>query len=127
MSVLAVRDVMTREVLTVAPEEAADLGAQIMSLGRIRHLPVVEADGRLVGMLSQRDVLRVEAGRTAGDVMTRDVRTVAPDTSLLEAAETMQRFKIGSLPVMEDGRLVGILTEADFVDLAIRWLSDKRI
>ena len=102
-----------------------------MSLGRIRHLPVVDDDGNLVGILSQRDLFHSALVKALGygtvakkkimDVilvkamMKSDVVTTTPDTFLSEAAQQMESRKIGCLPVLEGGKLVGILTEGDFV------------
>jgi CBS domain-containing protein len=108
-----------------------------MRLERIRHLPVLDDDGEeLVGIVSQRDIFRGALARALGygeaaqtkllgmlvvkEVMTNDVVTIGPAASLAEAAGIMRERRIGCLPVLEDGRLVGILTEADFVALATR-------
>ncbi|MFW5876006.1 MAG: CBS domain-containing protein [Myxococcota bacterium] len=138
MAELKVRDLMTVDPVTLEQDEDLDLADQLMRLGRIRHLPVVQ-EGRVVGIISERDLLRTQAGQLdgasaderlemkrwvkAGWVMTRDVQEVGPDTALLEAAHLMRDRKYGCLPVVEEGRLVGILTEADFVDHVIHELE----
>jgi CBS domain-containing protein len=102
-----------------------------MRLGRIRHLPVLDDEGALVGIVSQRDLFRGALARALGygahaqqkllgqllvkEVMTNDPVAVAPDAPLADAARLMLERKIGALPVVENGRLVGILTESDFV------------
>ena len=99
--------------------------------------------GRLLGLISHRDVLRSQEGSLSGSpsneqahmnrwiearwVMTKEVRTVYPDTSVLEAATTLRSYGYGCVPVVEDGKVVGMLTEADFVDYAIRVLSDPGV
>jgi CBS domain-containing membrane protein len=132
---LRVRDVMSTEVATLRPEDPLAVADDVMRLGRIRHLPVVDRDGALRGLLSQRDLLRSalrgaskhpQSSRRAqwmtlpvSERMTREVETAAPGDPLRSAAQRMLRRKIGCLPVVEQGKLVGILTEADFVSLAL--------
>ena len=137
MKDLKVRDVMTSDPTTLKRNDRLTLADDIMRLGRIRHLPVVDDDGQLlVGIVSQRDLFRDALALALGygrhaqrqlldtlsvkEVMTSDVLTTHPDTSLVEAARVMTERKIGCLPVVENGRLVGILTEGDFVALMAR-------
>ena len=131
---MQVRDVMTREVVTLNREDEFGRAGDIMRVGRIRHLPVVESEGgALVGVLSQRDLLRAALLRCADatrcselktvavrDVMTPAPATTTPDAPLKAAATLMLQRKIGCLPVLETGKLVGILTESDFVVLVAR-------
>ncbi len=128
---MLVRDLMSAEVVTLGRDETLDIADRIMSLGRIRHMPVVDDDGRLCGLVSQRDLFRGALATALGvarsaqarilgallvrEVMTPDPITTTPDTALHEAAVVMLRRKIGCLPVVEGERLVGIITEADFV------------
>jgi CBS domain-containing membrane protein len=128
---MKVGDLMTSEVATLQRNEMLSLAEQLMSLGRIRHLPVVDEEGELVGIVSQRDLFHSGLLRALGhgkhsaarvremlavkEVMTTDVITTTRDASLEEAARLMFDKKIGCLPVVENGRLVGILTEGDFV------------
>lgn len=122
---------MTPEVTTLHRNDMLSLAEQLMNLGRIRHLPVVDEDGQLVGIVSQRDLFHSGLLRALGhgkhaagrvrdllpvkEVMATDVITTRPDASLKEAALLMVEKKIGCLPVVDNGRLVGILTESDFV------------
>lgn len=130
---LRVRDAMTFEAATLLPEDELSIADDVMRLGRIRHLPVVDAEGILCGIVSQRDLLRSALRRKAegvalptaarfrvSEVMTPDVIAVEADASLAEAASLMFDQKLGCLPVVEGGKLAGILTEADFVRLAFR-------
>lgn len=133
MSSLRVRDVMTSELFVVEPDEPVALLHDLMNLKRIRHLPVVDADGELVGLVSERDVIRYtfapdpDVSRPTravlldslqvGDIMTRDVETVEADDDLAVAARIMLENKFGCLPVFDEGVLAGIITEADFVRL----------
>jgi CBS domain-containing membrane protein len=129
-----VRDLMTSDVMTLDRNDKLVVADDVMRLGRIRHLPVVDADGSLVGVVSQRDLFHnglmkalgygTHAERIALDLilvkeaMTTDVITTTPDTLLIDAAKVMLEKKIGCLVVTEAGKIVGILTEGDFVQLA---------
>jgi CBS domain-containing membrane protein len=132
-----VRDIMIKEVTTLKRNDKLSLAEDIMQLGRIRHLPVLDDDEKLlVGMVSQRDLFRGALARALGygehasrkvldslfvkEVMSTDVITTTPDTPLVEVARVMMERKIGCLPVVENGRLVGIVTEADFVAMVAR-------
>ena len=134
---MKVRDLMSAEVATVRRNDKLVIADDLMNLGRIRHTPVLDDDSdEVVGVLSQRDLFRGALARAIGygshaqqkllnqlavkDVMTTDPVTTTPDTPLAEAARLMLERKIGCLPVVERGRLIGILTESDFVRLALR-------
>ncbi len=130
--VTLVRDVMTHEVATLERNDRLSTADNVMRLGRIRHMPVLE-DGNLVGLVTQRDLFRGALLKTLGygskaeqtmldtlavkEVMATDLVTIAPDATLQEAAQIMIERKIGCLPVVENEKLVGILTEGDFVAL----------
>ena len=130
MTRLRVRDLMTGGVYAVDANDHLATVSDLMDAHNIRHAPVVE-EGRLVGLISHRDLLRhslkgqvgvppemergVQLTVTAGEVMTRDIVTASPDQDIREAARLMLEGKFGCLPVVEDTRLVGILTESDFV------------
>jgi CBS domain-containing protein len=137
MKDLKVRDVMTADPTTLKRNDKLTLADDIMRLGRVRHLPVVDDDGQtLAGIVTQRDLFRDALAQALGygkhaqrkildtlavkDVMNTDVVTTGPETSLIEAARILTERKIGCLPVVENGRLVGILTEGDFVALVAR-------
>ncbi|MGA7869882.1 MAG: CBS domain-containing protein [Candidatus Binatus sp.] len=137
MKELKVRDVMTADPTTLKRNDKLTLADDIMRLGRVRHLPVVDDDSEhLVGIVSQRDLFRDALAQALGygrhaqrkildtlavkDVMATDLATTSPDTSLVEAAKVLTERKIGCLPVVENGRLIGILTEGDFVALVAR-------
>lgn len=137
MEVLRVRDVMTAKVTTLKRNEKLTVADDIMQLGRIRHLPVLDDEGQeLVGIVSQRDLFRGALAKTLGygqsaqrklmdmlvvkELMTTDIVTTSPDTPLTEAAQILVERKIGCLPVVENRRLVGILTEGDFVAIVAR-------
>lgn len=127
---LSVRDLMTEQVVTVGPEDDLSVVYDLMDSRRIRHLPVVE-EGELVGLVTQRDLLRGALGEAGGlpmsaqremlrsiqvdAVMVSEPTTVEADTTLREAGELLLEHKLGCLPVVEGNELVGIITESDFV------------
>jgi len=135
-----VADLMTTDVVRVHEDQDVVFATGAMKLRRIRHLPVVRDDA-LVGLISHRDLLRAQArflanvepekGETtissvlAKDVMTSEVRTVSPDMAADAAAMLLVDHKIGCLPVVADGALVGIITEADFLRWAVGVLASS--
>lgn len=123
---LTVADLMSTAVITVNASEAIKEAHGEMQVGIIRHLPVIDDRGRLVGVVSDRDVLKALAGKrpgTVADIMTREVVTIAPDAEAHEAALLMLDLKISSLPVIDDaGALVGVVTQTDYLELAHRAL-----
>jgi CBS domain-containing protein len=134
MTTMRVRDVMTAEVVTLARNDRLAVADDLMRLGRIRHLPVLDEDGALAGIVSQRDLFHSGLIKALGygahaqqhalatvavkEAMTTDVVTTSPDAPLHEAARTMRERKIGCLVVVDAGKLAGILSESDFVKLA---------
>jgi CBS domain-containing membrane protein len=130
---MLVRDLMTEHVFAVRPQDSLTTVADLMHERQIRHVPVIDAEGDLVGLISHRDLLRnalIEQPEVpdyveqavldrlhARDIMTAAVESVGPDLDLRLAAQVMYEQKFGCLPVVEGRRLVGILTEADFVRL----------
>ncbi|MHB8873060.1 MAG: CBS domain-containing protein [Myxococcaceae bacterium] len=127
-----VADVMTRELVTLKETDDLALADRVFGLRRIRHLPVVR-DGRLVGLITHRDLLRSYVNRgesqakksPAGEMMTTGVTTVLPDTSLRRALKLMLKNKFGCLPVVAaNGKLVGLITEADLVRFAAEVIAE---
>ena len=128
---MLVRDCMTRNPISVRPESDPLAAIALCKSARIRRLPVVNTEGQLVGIVSRNDLeLFLSKAPSPGimkrqhnieQVMVTFVITVSPDHPVEEAAHLMVEHKVGSLPVVEDGRLVGIVTETDifkqFVDL----------
>jgi CBS domain-containing protein len=123
-----VREIMMALPVTLKPDDTLDLANDVISLGRIRHIPVVD-DGRLVGLLSERDLIGAAATHIFGlkqksksallksvlirDVMKKRVVTVEPETPIKEAAHLLAEKKIGCVPVVRDGELVGLVTTTD--------------
>jgi CBS domain-containing membrane protein len=135
---MKVHELMSTELVTLTEDETLAHAQRCMERGRIRHLPVVR-DCRLVGLVTHRDLLaasfsifaevesdeqrRVFVTVPVSEVMHRDLMTVGPDTPVAEAARILLRSKYGCLPVVDDGgRLVGLVTEADFLRLTVRLL-----
>jgi CBS domain-containing protein len=125
---MRVQDLMERDVLTLDSNDSLDLADDLMRLGCLRHMPIVSA-GQLVGIVSQRDLSRAGmssvlhfrptaerewlAKISISEVMTTNVFTVPPEASMQSAVEIMLAKRIGCLPVVEKGALVGILSESD--------------
>lgn len=123
---LKVADLMSTAVISVRESEPVTEAHAEMEVGVVRHLPVVDDRGRLVGVLSDRDVLRSATGhrpRKVADIMTRDVVTVRPEDLAHRAASAMLDHKISSLLVVDDTEtLVGVITMTDYLELARRAL-----
>ena len=125
-----VREIMMGSPVTLKPDETLDLANDVISLGRIRHIPIVE-DGRLVGLLSERDMMGATTTTIFGlkrksksallksvlikDVMKKKVVTVKPDTLIKDAAHLMKEKKIRCVPVVDEGSLVGLVTTTDIL------------
>ncbi|MEW6546079.1 MAG: CBS and ACT domain-containing protein [Bacillota bacterium] len=128
---MLVRDRMSKDLVTVSPSTPVPEALRMMEQRRIRRLPVVQ-DGRLVGIVTLLDLFRVSPSPATSlsiwelnyliarlpveEAMTRKVITVSPDATLEEAALLMRHHRVGGLPVVEDGRPVGIITETDIFD-----------
>jgi CBS domain-containing protein len=117
-----VADLMTTALMTVTPEESIESVAFEMKVANVRHIPVVGPHNRLVGIVSDRDILRASsesADRPIAEIMTRQVRTVRPQDPARRALEALLANRIGCVPVVaEDRQLVGIVTETSFLRLA---------
>ncbi len=116
---MLVSEIMIKALTTVRPDQSVDDAREHLLTGDIRHLPVVDGEGRLVGMLSDRDVLRARAfqsvPRRVSDIMAKHVHAVAPEAPGAEALQLMIDFKIEAVPVVAGGKLVGIVTATDFL------------
>jgi CBS domain-containing protein len=130
--VVKVREIMTRDVKTLGVNDTLDVARDIMTLGRIRHLPILD-DGKVVGVVTQRDLFSAGLAAALGygsrtqatllktvrvkEVMSKPAVTVSPETSVKEAAQLMMERKIGCLPVVEGETLLGLVTETDMLRL----------
>ncbi len=114
---------MSTDLFTVQPDDLVDLAASVMDWRHIRHVPVEDGGGRLIGLVTHRGLMRIlTKGASNGDavtvkeIMVTNPVTVSPSTSSIEAMEIMQSSKIGCLPVVENDHLIGIVTSYDFLE-----------
>ena len=135
---LTVAEIMTREPHTLGPDDSLASARQMMAEHHIRHIPVLSGDGSLIGLVSQRDVLAAEDSTVLNEaggpdsrdqyvaissIMTTPVQTVEEHADLRGTAMHIQKNKLGCLPVLNEGQLVGIITDSDFVAIAINLME----
>lgn len=134
-----VADIMTTELVTLSPEDNVHQARSLLKKYNIRHLPIVSADGKFEGMLTQRDLLNTaftivekygvsklahrEEQLKINEVMSRDAKTLPSSTSLIDAGHFFLQHKHACLPIVDNGQLQGIVTSVDFVKLSIRLLD----
>lgn len=139
---MLVRETMTRNPITIKPETTVPDASRVMRERKVRRLPVLDAQGRLVGIVSQNDLRHVApspattlavweiselvAKITVAQIMTREVVTVSGDTPLEEAARLMADHRISGLPVMEDNKIAGIITETDIFKSFLELMGGRR-
>ena len=138
MPTTTVQELMTPIVETLSVGDTLAAARRQIERGRIRHLPVVDGDERVVGLITHRLILEawVSHGRPNSEnvglvsqdvpiemVMEKNVQVIAPTTSAATAARLLHTHKFGCLPVVDRGKLVGIITEADFVRFACRYFE----
>jgi CBS domain-containing membrane protein len=126
-----VKEIMIGSPVTLAPNDTLDLANDVISLGRIRHIPILD-NGKLVGLISGRDLIGAAANRIFGlkqksrsallkselikNIMKKRVITVTPDTPIKDAAMLMANKKVGCVPVLSDGALVGLVTTTNVLN-----------
>ncbi len=136
---MIIKHYMSSDCLTLEVNSTLAQARERMVQHRIRQLPVIDAENRLVGIVSKRDIYAAsvsnlsenyERGKslienhiTVGEIMTKDVRTVSPNDELASAALALQELRVGALPVVEDGHLVGIISNTDFLSIDIMLLE----
>ena len=130
---IKVEEFMTSELLTMGESDTVEDARRVMTEKNIRHIPVTDGDGGLLGLVTQRDILAATqpettqqgGGATArlSDIMIKDVSVIHNTDSLRTAAMYMQTHKYGCLPVVSDGHLVGIITDSDFIAIAINLIE----
>ena len=138
MPTTLVREIMATVVETLSLGDTLAVARRRMESGRIRHLPIVDGDERVVGLITHRRILEAwvshghpdqeDPAVVARDVpiemlMEKNVETVTPDTPAAQAAALLETRKFGCLPVTDEGKLVGIVTEADFMHFARRYFE----
>jgi acetoin utilization protein AcuB len=116
---------MTRDPVTISREMTAGEALAIIENLTLRHLPVLDQDQLLVGIVSEKDLLRAGTETLVGEVMTPDVVVVTEYTALEEAARIMADHGISSLPVMRNGKLVGIIAETDLFMVFLELLAAR--
>jgi len=132
---------MTKRPVTTAPDTPIEEALKLMRESKVRRLPVLDKEGKLVGIITEKDLLYVSPSPATSlsihelhyliskikvqDVMCKDVITATEYTPLEEAARIMADNKIGSLPVMRDGKLVGIITETDVFCIFLELLGAR--
>lgn len=128
---ITVADLMSTDLFTLFEDDSITLAEEIMKWRNIRHIPVINDQNELLGLITNRDILKISISTLAGiskkdqrnihnkvtaqEIMQKKVFTVPPSTPLSQAAKILSSNKIGCLPVISSGKLVGIITEADFV------------
>jgi CBS domain-containing protein len=133
-----VAEIMTREPYSLGPDDSLASARKMMAEHHIRHIPVLSGDGSLIGLVSQRDVLAAEDSTVLNEeggpdsldqyvaissIMTTPVQTVEEHAGLRGTAMHLQKNKLGCLPVLNEGQLVGIITDTDFVAVAINLME----
>ncbi len=134
-----VEEIMSTDLVTVTPEDTVADARDLMSKKKIRHLPIVDSSGKLVGLVTQTDILAAlspfatafdESGQEekgaamrVGHIMTTTLETVDEHADIRAAARHLEAHKHGCLPVVSDGELRGIVTDTDFVAIAINLLE----
>lgn len=130
-----VQDLMSVDLFTLLEDDNLRVADEVMKWKAIRHIPVIKDNGSLAGLITHRDLLKVSISTLAGmdkedqntlhqgipasEIMNSQVMTIPPQTPLDKAAKLMFENKLGCLPVISNGKLVGIITEADFVKFFI--------
>ena len=128
---MLVKDIMTRKVFTLRADQKALSAHEIMEWAHVRHVPVVDGEDHLLGLVNRQDLLRAALARISSratlgpdqqlamipldTIWERHVRTVSPQASVRDAARLMRAEKLSALPVVEAGKLVGILTDYDLL------------
>jgi len=130
-----VEQFMTTDLFTVGPDDVLELAANVMHWKHVRHVPVEDKKGRLVGIVSHRDVVELLALGKADlaneiavrEIMKTDLVVISPETSTLEALYLMRNKNIGCLPVVLRGRLVGLITAYDFLTVSAKLLEERLV
>ena len=117
---------MTRPIVGITGAETVRQALDVIEQHKVRHLPVLDDTGALIGIVSEKDLLRSKEDLPIREVMTTDVITVTEYTALEEAARVMADHRISSLPVMRNGKLVGIITETDLFMIFLELLGARK-
>ncbi len=135
---ISVESIMTPDPIRLAPEDTLGTAHEIMNEKHIHHIPIVDHEDQLVGIISHRDVLAASSSNLnsnptdnsdtpLGDIMTTPVVSISPETGTLKAAQYIHNSRHGCLPIVNNGHLVGIITEYDFVEVAMSLLERSEV
>ena len=140
---ITVEEFMTSELFTMSETDTVNDARKVMTERHIRHIPITDHENRLVGLVTQRDILAAtgpepvgqdnkaldtgEAGTRLSDIMMKNVSVIDKGDSLRIAAMYMQSHKYGCLPVVSNGRLAGIITDSDFISIAINLIEQAEL
>ena len=134
----SISEIMTTELYTLKPDDSLEDARCLMAEKGIRHIPIVDSDEKLLGVVTQRDVLSAadstllsdpattdnkESYVALSEIMTSKILTVDKDVSLRGTAMQLQKHKIGCLPVVHKGKLLGLVTDSDFVTVSINLIE----
>jgi len=133
---ISVETIMSPDPVSLSPEDTLGTAHDLMNEKHIHHIPIVEQDGTLVGLISHRDILAASGSVLRNnpsdnsqtklkEIMTTEVVSIAPDAGTLKAAQYIHSSRHGCLPVVDEGALIGIITEYDFVEVAINLLERR--
>ncbi len=111
---MRIQDFMSKDVVSIAPEATVASARETLRLAEIDHLIVMNGK-EVVGVVAGKDLLRAGDDRPVAEVMSRDVPTIAPDSTIRRAAGVMRGRAVTCLPVIDDGKLVGIVTTSDLL------------
>ncbi|WP_196137704.1 HPP family protein [Aliikangiella sp. G2MR2-5] len=137
---ITVEDIMTRNPESLSRYNSLSDARKLMTEKHFRHIPIVDDNGELIGLVTQRNVLahgiasqdfadaeeldKIEQGTLLADIMTAKLVTVLPEVKIASAAQLVHKHKFGCLPVVDsDNKLVGIITDHDFVEITIQLLE----
>ena len=140
ITTITVADLMKTDLVTLSEEDSLDIAEQTMRFAKVHHLPVVDPAGQMLGIITQSDIIRVSVSSFADltepedraikreilakDIMVRKLTTVTPETTALHAARLLANREYSCLPVVKEERIVGLVTDRDFLQLVIRALSE---
>ena len=138
---LKVKDIMTSEVFVLHAAQTLELVRSLMRIKHVRHVPIVEPDNTFVGLMTHRDLLAQTISHLADideeeqeyldrnihimNIMKTDVTTADPEMDICTAIKLLLENKYGCLPIVSEGKLVGIVTEADFLKLTLELLQQS--
>lgn len=136
---MKVKDVMSSPVYALRETDTLHSARELMEMQRIRHVPIVSSSNTFIGLITHRDLLsatishlaevdpetqrEIDSGIPIREIMRTDLKSISPEENLKDAAGVLLNHKYGCLPVVEKGKLVGIITEADFLKLTIQLLE----